>query len=349
MKKTDKKTGKIRINSRNLINEVPRAEKKAKVFVRSIANKIGPGIGKIKKPPVSSKTGCLSSVRDEGQMYKAEEAKYYPRPSAYMPQRQWAREELPSGYGDNKIVILARDPHWVFAYWEITADKKMDIECQAGARWDVLKKVLRVYEISGVEFNGSNANGHFDIIVTPESNSWYIHVGKPDKSWCVDLGVITPDGRFILIARSNIVATPRDSASEVIDEEWMSIEEEFLKLYGLWGGFPGASPGKRAQIIKMMKERIGKELSSGAVSSLSRPSRSRGFWMVVNTELILYGATQPDATVTVQGMPVKLNKDGTFSLRFALPDGEQVIPVKGVSSDKEEERTITPVVKKHTV
>jgi hypothetical protein len=50
----------------------------------------------------------------------------------------------------------------------------------------------------------------------------------------------------------------------------------------------------------------------------------------------------------VQGRAIKLRPDGTFSLRFALPDGKQVIPVKAVSSDNEEERTITPIVNKET-
>lgn len=283
----------------------------------------------------------------EAQRHKAEEAKYYPRPSAYMPPRQWEREELPSAYGETRIVIMVRDPHWLFAYWEITDARKMDIEREARAGWGDLRKVLRVYDVTDIEFNGTNAHKHFDIDITSETGNWYIRVGEANRSWCVDLGVITADGRFIVIARSNVVVTPREGASDVIDEEWMSIEEEFLKLYGLWGGFAGASPGK-AQIRKLLKERLEKELSSGAVSSFVRPAKYRGFWMVVNTELILYGATESDAAVTVQGRPIKLNRDGTFSLRFALPDGEQVIQVKGISADKAEERTITPIVKKYT-
>ena len=70
--------------------------------------------------------------------------------------------------------------------------------------------------------------------------------------------------------------------------------------------------------------------------------------MVVNTELIVYGATEPDAKVFVQGKPVHLRSDGTFTLRFALPDGKQVIPVKGISADNLEERTITPIVTRET-
>ena len=47
--------------------------------------------------------------------------------------------------------------------------------------------------------------------------------------------------------------------------------------------------------------------------------------------MILYGATEPDALVSVCGRKVPLNPDGTFSMRFALPDGEMNLPVKAVS------------------
>jgi hypothetical protein len=49
--------------------------------------------------------------------------------------------------------------------------------------------------------------------------------------------------------------------------------------------------------------------------------------------MMAYGATEPDARLTVQGEPVALRPDGTFSLHFALPDGTQVIPVRAESAD----------------
>jgi hypothetical protein len=70
--------------------------------------------------------------------------------------------------------------------------------------------------------------------------------------------------------------------------------------------------------------------------------------MVVNTELVVYGATEPDAKLTVQGKPVALRADGTFTLRFALPDGRQVIPVEAVSADSSQRRSVTPIVSRET-
>lgn len=335
MKKISKANKRVIRKAVKAIRKIkPAPKKKTKRFL--VSRK------KISRKPVSARAAAAV----ESPRNKTEETKYYPRPTPYLPPRQWEHEELPSRYGDTRIVLMARDPYWIFAYWEITDDHRMQVEREASASWNDMKKVLRVYDVTGKDFNGLNANRHFDIDINADANNWYINVGAPDRTWCVDLGVITSSGKFILIARSNVVSTPRDSASDIIDEEWMSIEEDFLRLYGLWGGFSGAS-GK-AQIKKIMKERLQKELGSGGISSFVRPPKYRGFWMVVNTELIVYGATEPDATVTVQGRPVKLNRDGTFSLRFALPDGEQVIPVKGVSADKAEKRTITPIVRKYT-
>ena len=84
------------------------------------------------------------------------------------------------------------------------------------------------------------------------------------------------------------------------------------------------------------------------VSPVKKIPREKKFWLNVNTELIVYGATEPDARVFVQNKQIKLRSDGTFTLRFALPDSKQVIPVKAVSSDNTEERTITPIVTKET-
>ena len=82
---------------------------------------------------------------------------------------------------------------------------------------------------------------------------------------------------------------------------------------------------------------------SGAVSSFSSPfgagmERKKGFWFNVNAELIIYGATEPDATVTIGGRQIKLRADGSFSYRFILPDGRYDLPAVATSSDGTDSR-----------
>jgi hypothetical protein len=101
----------------------------------------------------------------------------------------------------------------------------------------------------------------------------------------------------------------------------------------------------------MIKKRLEEQITSGGISSAAsfyRKPAARKFWLVVNCELIVYGATEPDAKVTVQGKPIKLRQDGTFSLRYALPDGKQVIPVVATSNDGIDVRHVTPIVTRKT-
>jgi hypothetical protein len=83
-------------------------------------------------------------------------------------------------------------------------------------------------------------------------------------------------------------------------------------------------------------------------ASEERPAHHQGFWFVLGTELLVHGSTEPDARVTCQGRPVELRSDGTFTLRFALPDGTQMIPCMAESADGSQAITITPAVEKET-
>lgn len=78
--------------------------------------------------------------------------------------------------------------------------------------------------------------------------------------------------------------------------------------------------------------------SSGAVPPPAAAGVSRGFWFNINAELIVYGATEPDAQVSVDGEPVPLRPDGSFTLRFALPDGEYALHAVAAAADGGEHR-----------
>ncbi len=70
------------------------------------------------------------------------------------------------------------------------------------------------------------------------------------------------------------------------------------------------------------------------------PIRSRKFWLVADAELIIYGATEPDATLTIAGRPVKLNPDGTFRFQMSFQDGLLDFPILAVAVDGVQTRAI---------
>ncbi|MDI6757054.1 MAG: DUF4912 domain-containing protein [Endomicrobiia bacterium] len=143
---------------------------------------------------------------------------------------------LPGGYGDTKIVALPRDPLWIYAYWEINPKdmsatmKKLPPKSRDGAAW-----ILRVHDITGVKFTGSNSVTSFDIFVAPESGSWHINCGRVNRVWCVDIGLSGPDGIFVLAARSNAVPTPRFGISPIVDDKWGIVEKDFYRIMKLSG------------------------------------------------------------------------------------------------------------------
>jgi hypothetical protein len=302
---------------------------------------------------VSRKTEVPTEKKEEilGMQEMVVEKTKYPYPEAARVVRPMP-EELPSQYGQDKIVVQVRDPWWIHAYWEITPDTFNRLKQELQDTFFKAKRTLRLYDISHIIFDGTNAHRLFDIEITPVANNWYIDTGGPGRSWCVDLGLLLPDGRFKTIVRSNTVTTPIEGPSWITDEEWMIPEEMFARLYGMGFGLGRSSPVGKAWQERIKRELFSGVLASPGISSIMSPvkkiPKERKFWLLVNTELIVYGATEPDAKVYVQNKEINLRRDGTFTLRFALPDGKQVIPVKAVSADNTEERTITPIVAKET-
>ncbi|MBI1176454.1 DUF4912 domain-containing protein [bacterium] len=81
--------------------------------------------------------------------------------------------------------------------------------------------------------------------------------------------------------------------------------------------------------------------AGGAISSphgAAPRELERSFWFNVNAELVVYGATEPTARVSIGGRVIRLRRDGTFSYRFALPDGEYQLPITAESADGFEAR-----------
>jgi hypothetical protein len=84
----------------------------------------------------------------------------------------------------------------------------------------------------------------------------------------------------------------------------------------------------------------GAGMSGAGFSASAVPMRPRQFWLVADAELIVYGATEPDATVTIGGRPIKLNPDGTFRFQMSFQDGLIDYPIMAVAADGEQTRAI---------
>lgn len=155
-------------------------------------------------------------------------------------------EDLPQQYGQDKIVLQVRDPWWIHAYWEVTPGTFDRLKDELKDEFYKARRILRVYDISYIIFDGKNAHRAFDIQLNEHTHNWYIDTAGPGRSWCVDLGLLLANGRFITIVHSNTVHTPLEGPSWITDEEWMVPEDMFARLYGLGFGFGSSSPTGKA-------------------------------------------------------------------------------------------------------
>lgn len=260
-------------------------------------------------------------------------------------------KELPKGYGKDRIVCMVRDPYWLHTYWELTRQAVQRAEAALGQDWHGAKPILRVIDVTSTESSATSESSVRDIDIHGGCNNWYIDVGNPPRSYRIDIGYLARNGQFYVLARSNVVTTPRAGMSDVIDENWADFDfEKADRIFAMSGGFdPGASS---LELKQLFEERLRRPMGSPAVTSFGSGAlqfgKQRSFWFRLDAELIVYGATEPNAKVTLQGEPIKLRKDGTFTMRFSLPDSRQIIPAVAQSADGIEERTIVLAVERNT-
>jgi uncharacterized protein len=319
-----------------------------------------------------------------------------PKPPAGEPPPTVESAELPEAYGTQRLLLTARDPHWLYAHWDLTREQLRKYNSRSVDR----HLVLRVFkdQITGEPYR--------EIHVHPESRNWFAHVGLGGAKFLADLGYYQKNGQWVTISTSTATFTPPDRMSDDLSVwfETLPPDLQFSHLLKLVkrvvsenvplvealqqlraAGHPGLPEAKDlfsqrwspeqerslAEIVKMdmvrrvwmgsleitelIRRQLAQEMWSAAAAQLSRPEawsgalsslsspfggveRRRGFWFNVNAELIIYGATEPDARVTIAGREIKLRPDGTFSYRFALPDGTYDLPATATSADGDDTR-----------
>jgi hypothetical protein len=129
--------------------------------------------------------------------------------------------ELPAAYDADRVVLVARDPWWIFVFWEISPATREAALGALGAEARDARPMLRVYDVTFVDPRGSNAALSFDVEVPHDAASSYVNVGRPAATYCAEIGLRTPSGRFLPLLRSNAAATPRATPAADREVRWL--------------------------------------------------------------------------------------------------------------------------------
>ena len=216
------------------------------------------------KIPVADRAPHIDYLLDTQWQEDVERAKYELFAAAPAAEAVF-RQELPGGYGETGITVLVRDPHWAHAYWEIEPQHLGQAQQAIGEDAADARIILRIYDITGIDFTGANARHYFDIVVNARIGSCYLNLGAADRTYCVDIGLKTAKGAFHMLARAQAVHTPRAGMSAVIDKKYSATEEQFKTVYALSGGF-GSTAGSLT-LQEMAAQRLKEAVSSPGMTS----------------------------------------------------------------------------------
>lgn len=114
---------------------------------------------------------------------------------------------LDTCYDDNKIILIPRDPHCLFAYWNISEDKKNNFIKDFGeSLWDKCTPSLKI--------TNSTKNYCFYVDIKDSVSSCYIQVEDANCSYIAEIGKRVSKDFFINIATSNCINTPGEVVAQ---------------------------------------------------------------------------------------------------------------------------------------
>lgn len=251
------------------------------------------------------------------------------------------------GIEQDRLVVMVRDPYWLHAYWELAPRSVERAETALGQHWHTTRPVLRVFSMA----HDGTAVLDREISIHGGVNHWYVDVQSPPRQYRMEIGYLSANGQFYCLARSNAVTTPLAGTSDAVDENWVDIDENADRIFAMSGGY--TPQGTSLELQELLEERLRRPMGNpmqtrygGGASRVLADTQDLPF--AVDAELLVFGVSHPHAHVTLQGEPVPLRPDGTFTVRLSLPDRRQVIPVIASSPDGVEQRTIILAVERNT-
>lgn len=123
--------------------------------------------------------------------------------------------ELPALYEEDKVTLLPVDPTKMFVYWDISSETIDNLVAN-----NIRDFYIRVNDVTGILYNGYNANLFWMERCQIEVGDWYIYPQQGGRNFCVELGYVY-QGEFNILARSNTIKVAPGKASNVVADTFV--------------------------------------------------------------------------------------------------------------------------------
>jgi uncharacterized protein len=256
----------------------------------------------------------------------------------------------PNWPAKDRLVVMVRGPYWLHATWNLTPAGVQRAQAALAQDWHLAKPILRVINITTSGSSTSSEQIVREIPIHGGVKNWFIDVNNPPQSYRVEIGYLSNRGRFFCMARSNTVTTPPPQIGDSLETHWADIAQDCEKIYALSGGNGEAI----SDLQDLFAEKVQKPLAGINLQQQSDPvadavaAKGKNFKLEVDAEVVLRGRAALGSTVTVQGEPIKVHSDGSFSVSMDFPNRRQVIPIVANTKDGELQRTVVVAVERNT-
>lgn len=139
-----------------------------------------------------------------------------PEAVAVKEKEKWT---MPYEYEEDNVCLMPRTSDSLYAYWSFTESIKQMAEHHFRTKWEELPSVLKIYDVTDIEFFGHNAHRTFEVELPPMTNNWFLQSLEPGRTFIVDIGTRTFDGSFFTLLRSNPAETSPDPYNSIHDEK----------------------------------------------------------------------------------------------------------------------------------
>lgn len=253
-----------------------------------------------------------------------------------------------SDQATDRLILMVRDAFWLHAHWQISENAVDRARAALAENWHAAQPVLRLFRLptAGIKETQPPEVVVRDIEIHGAVNSWFIDVSDPPTTFRAEIGYLAQNRDFRSVARSNLVTTPASAASSNGEEGLTEVAEDPEHILALSAGYHEEHSSD--ELREYLEERLNRPIG-GYRPSLIRSLNGRPqVRFSVDAELVVFGTAAVDSKVTMDGEPVELDSDGSFSIRVSLPDRRQVLPVVATTHNGREERTVIIAVERNT-
>jgi glycosyltransferase involved in cell wall biosynthesis len=126
---------------------------------------------------------------------------------------------------DNHVNLAAVTPTQGFAHWRIRQEWVDETSRRRGNAWHNCRLIIRLYDVSYIQFNGFNAHRVQDESLPSLCGQRFFHLPRRGTSQIGEVGFLLRSGEFIPAARSHHVEFARDCWSSHRDPSALYVDD----------------------------------------------------------------------------------------------------------------------------